>query len=149
SFAYAEKPVLEHVSLQIPRASTVAFVGESGSGKSTLVDLLMGVLRPQRGQIVIDGQSLSELDIESYRRAIGYVPQDCLLYDDSLATNISLWSADPAAPTAQAQIRAALKRAHLLDWVDAQPAGILTEIGDRGVRMSGGQKQRLSIAREL
>jgi ABC-type multidrug transport system fused ATPase/permease subunit len=149
SFAYGDRVVLDKVALEIPRASTVAFVGESGAGKSTLIDLLMGVLRPQQGKILIDDRDLGETDIESYRKSIGYVPQDCLLYDDSIANNISLWSVDPDDPAAQARIRSALQRAHLLEWVDEQPGGMLAEIGDRGVRMSGGQKQRLSIAREL
>ena len=149
SFAYGDRVVLDYVDLEIPRATTVAFVGESGAGKSTLIDLLMGVLRPRSGSLLVDGVELGAIDIESYRRAIGYVPQDCLLYDDSIANNISLWSANERDPAAETEIRAALAKAHLLEWVDEQPGGIHAEIGDRAVRMSGGQKQRLSIAREL
>ncbi|CAN5857929.1 ABC transporter ATP-binding protein [soil metagenome] len=149
SFAYGDKTILDHVSLTIPRASTVAFVGESGAGKSTLVDLLMGVLRPASGVLEVDGSRLGDLEVDSYRRSIGYVPQDCLLYDDTIANNIALWSVDENDAEARERIRRALRQAHLLGWVDEQPGTLDAQIGDRAVRMSGGQKQRLSIAREL
>ncbi|MGE0395431.1 MAG: ABC transporter ATP-binding protein [Kofleriaceae bacterium] len=149
SFAYGDKQVLDQVTLEIPRASTVAFVGESGAGKSTLIDILMGVLRPQTGTLRVDDRALDDVSLESYRRSIGYVPQDCLLYDDTIANNISLWAVDADDPAVREQIRTALRQAHLLDWVEAQPGGLTAQIGDRAVRMSGGQKQRLSIAREL
>jgi subfamily B ATP-binding cassette protein MsbA len=145
SFAYAnDRLVLRHVSLSIAKHSTVAFVGDSGSGKTTLVDLLAGTLRPTSGQILVDGVDLREVDIESYRQRIGYVPQESVLFDDTVANNITMWTSYP-----EAKVREAARRAKCLDFVTAMPGGFDAEIGDRGVGLSGGQRQRLAIAREL
>jgi ABC-type multidrug transport system fused ATPase/permease subunit len=145
SFAYsAERNVLRDVSLSIERCSTVAFVGDSGSGKTTLVDLLSGTLRPSAGQILIDGVDLAEIDVESYRQRIGYVPQESVLFDDTVANNITMWSDYP-----HEQIVEAARRAKCLEFIEAMPGGFAAPIGDRGVQLSGGQRQRLAIAREL
>ncbi len=139
-----ERAVLRDVDLTIARNATVAFVGESGSGKSTLVDLIMGTLKPVTGSIAIDGTSLADLDLESMRPHIGYVPQDAMLFDDTVANNIALWtSSDMSA------IRDAAKRAKCLEFIESTPQGFESPVGDRGVRLSGGQRQRLAIAREL
>jgi ABC-type multidrug transport system fused ATPase/permease subunit len=145
SFSYVpDRPVLRDVSLRIARDSTIAFVGESGSGKSTLVDLILGTLKPTSGQLTFDGTSLSELDLESVRRRVGYVPQDALLFDDSVANNISLWSG-----ATEEQILDAARRAKCLEFIEKMPQKLSSQIGDRGVKLSGGQRQRLAIAREL
>ena len=146
SFAYRpDVPVLTDIALRIPRRTTVAFVGESGSGKSTLVDLVSGTLRPGQGAVRYDGRALTELDIASVRRRIGYVPQDAIVFDDTVANNIALWRPEMAA----SRIEAAAQHAHCADFILTMPQGYASQIGDRGVMLSGGQRQRLAIAREL
>lgn len=149
TFAYDERPVLKNISLRIPTNKTVAFVGESGSGKSTLVDLVTGLLKPQRGEIRLDGVPLWEIDGREYRKTIGYVTQECMLFDDTVASNISLWSCDAAEPDCRAKVEGAAQRAYCHDFITAMPGGYDALIGDRGVMLSGGQRQRLAIAREL
>jgi subfamily B ATP-binding cassette protein MsbA len=145
SFAYvAERPVLRRVSLSIAPASTVALVGQSGAGKTTLVDVMLGTLAPTGGSVAINGVRLEELDLETLRRAIGYVPQDALLFDDTIGNNITLWT-----PTPDDALREAARRAGCLELIDAMPQGFATPVGDRGVKLSGGQRQRVAIAREL
>jgi ABC-type multidrug transport system fused ATPase/permease subunit len=145
SFSYAAKRlVLRDINLDIPANSTVAFVGESGAGKSTLVDLIMGTLKPSAGEIALNGISLTELDLETLRHRIGYVPQDAMLFDDTVANNIAL-----GAPATEEQIIDAARRAKCLEFIEAMPQKLASQIGDRGVKLSGGQRQRLAIAREL
>jgi ABC-type multidrug transport system fused ATPase/permease subunit len=145
SFSYIPgTEVLRDVDLKIPRNSTVAFVGESGSGKSTLVDLIVGTLKPSAGTITYDNTPLRELELESLRRNVGYVPQDAMLFDDTVGNNISLWK-----PAEDAKILDAAKRAKALEFIEAMPQGLASEIGDRGFKLSGGQRQRIAIAREL
>jgi ABC-type multidrug transport system fused ATPase/permease subunit len=146
TFAYGDEPVLRGLDLVIPRRSMVAFVGESGAGKSTLADLLSGVLRPQAGDVLIDGRSLRELDLGAWRALIGFVPQECVVFDDTVAANISLWGVGAGD---HARIEDAAKRAYCHDFIRAMPEGYETQLGERGVRLSGGQRQRLAIAREL
>jgi subfamily B ATP-binding cassette protein MsbA len=101
-------------------------------------------LRPQQGTVLVDGVPLTELDITSWRRLIGFVPQDWVVFDDTIANNISLWdSADGP------RVEQAAKRAHAEEFIRAMPEGYATRIGERGTRLSGGQRQRLAIAREL
>lgn len=151
SFSYAadSPPVLCDVSLTIARHSTVAFVGESGSGKTTLVDLLTGTLPASSGIVAIDGVDLRHVDLDSLRERIGYVPQDCPVFEDTFANNISMWTAAPGDAVARARIREAAARAQCLDFIEAMPGGFDAPIGERGVTLSGGQRQRLAIAREL
>jgi subfamily B ATP-binding cassette protein MsbA len=145
SFAYVpEREVLKQIDLKIAKNSTVAFVGESGSGKSTLVDLILGTLKPNAGTIAYDGVSVTDLDLRTLRQQVGYVPQDAMLFDDTVGNNIALWT--QATDTA---IRDAAGRAKCLEFIDAMPDGLASQIGDRGVKLSGGQRQRLAIAREL
>ena len=145
AFSYlAERPVLRDINLTIAKNSTVAFVGESGSGKSTLVDVILGTLKPQAGTVSYDGVPTSELDLETLRRQVGYVPQDAMLFDDTVGNNISLWKS-----TKESDIRAAAARAKCSEFIEAMPEGLGTPIGDRGIKLSGGQRQRIAIAREL
>jgi subfamily B ATP-binding cassette protein MsbA len=145
SFSYTpERPVLRGINLTIARNSTIALVGESGSGKSTLADLILGTLKPSDGRVTYDSTSVTDLDLETLRRHVGYVPQDAMLFDDTVGNNISLWK-----PAAEGDIREAARRAKCLEFIDAMPQGLETQIGDRGVKLSGGQRQRIAIAREL
>ena len=139
------RKVLSAIDLRIPSKSTVAFVGESGAGKSTLVDLLTGTLRATTGRVLMDGQDLAAMDLATLRRQVGYVPQDAVLFDDTVAANIALWS-DSYTPD---QLRDAARRARCLEFIERMPEGFETPVGDRGVKLSGGQRQRLAIAREL
>ena len=142
--------VLRDISLTIPARTSVALVGESGAGKSTLVDLLCLLLRPMRGELLIDGVPAQRIRLDSWRRQIGYVSQETVVFDDTLANNICLWEGDAAAdPTLLDRVRDAARRAHLEHFIQGLPDGYMTLVGDRGIRLSGGQRQRLFIAREL
>jgi len=148
--AGAERNTLTDISLTIPANRTVAIVGESGSGKTTLVDLMTLILRPQRGSLTIDGVSHEEIDIRSWREQIGYVAQDTVVFDDTVANNICLWRGDyETDPEVQRRVEHAAIRAGAKPFIDALPDGFNTNVGDRGVRLSAGERQRLFIAREL
>ena len=152
SFAYdeSEGPVLQDVNLTIPANTTVAFVGESGAGKSTLVDLVTCMLKPQEGTLLIDGTSSDEIDLASWRSQIGYVSQETVVFDDTIANNICLWAGDIDEDEALCdRVQDAARRAHAHHFIQDLPDGYQTTVGDRGVRLSGGQRQRLFIAREL
>lgn len=153
SFSYSvedSRPVLNDVSLAIRANTSVALVGESGAGKSTLVDLLTLMLRPTEGKLLIDGVTHEDIDVESWRQQIGYVSQETVVFDDTIANNICLWRGDYATdPAVRAQVEQAAERAYARQFIDAMPEGFNTRVGDRGVRLSGGQRQRLFIAREL
>ncbi|RZI62898.1 MAG: ABC transporter ATP-binding protein/permease [Rubrivivax sp.] len=145
-FAYEpQRPILKGVSLEIPAGKKVAVVGPSGSGKSTLARLLYRFYDAQSGRIAIDGQSLAEVTQQSVRRAIGIVPQDTVLFNDTIAYNIAYGR--PEATTDE--IEAAAKSAHIHDFISALPLGYQTMVGERGLKLSGGEKQRIAIARTL
>jgi ABC-type multidrug transport system fused ATPase/permease subunit len=146
SFGYPEQEnTIHNLNLLIPCGKMIAFVGSSGSGKSTLVDLILGLNVPSTGYIVLDGVYLSEYDPESYRQKIGYVPQDPVLFNLSIRDNLR-W----ANPEADAQsITAACDQAYATEFIEKLPQRHDTIIGDRGVRLSGGQCQRLVLARAL
>jgi len=151
-YAYDEDEgdVLRDINMEIPANTTVALVGESGAGKSTLVDLLTLMLRPRTGEVVIDGVPGSEVALDSWRSQIGYVSQETVVFDDTIANNISLWAGRNGSPGAvQERIENAARRAHAHHFIEELPDGYQTVVGDRGVRLSGGQKQRLFVAREL
>jgi subfamily B ATP-binding cassette protein MsbA len=148
SFAYGETPILKNVNLRIPAHSMVALVGESGAGKSTMADLLCATLAPTRGEIFLGTDKLNDLDLSAYRSRIGYVTQEGVLFDDTVANNISLWSHAPGQVGEQ-KIWDALTRANCADFVRSLPNGLQEQIGDRGVKLSGGQRQRLCLAREF
>jgi len=148
SFAYAERPILRNLNLRIPSHAIVGIVGESGVGKSTLVDLITGTIKPTSGAVLVDGMDLRQIDPAAWRRRIGYVTQDGVLFDDTVAQNISLWTLDEEG-RAMAGVEQSARNARCETFIAAQPEGYGALIGDRGVRLSGGQRQRLSIAREL
>jgi ATP-binding cassette subfamily C protein len=120
-------------------------VGPSGSGKTTIIDLVIGLLRPESGEIRIDGVPFDTIDLRAWRRMVGYVPQETVLLHDTVLHNVTL--GDPAI--SQAQARAALEKAGAWDFVRALPDGLGTVVGERGGRLSGGQRQRIAIARAL
>lgn len=150
SFTYpgAEEPAIKNLSLEVPAHTTVGFVGKTGSGKTTTVDLLLGLLRQQRGSISIDGVPLRDGNIRRWRRNIGYVPQQIFLADDSVARNIAFGV--PEKEIDMDRVRDAAKRAHICEFVeDELPKQWQTVVGERGVKLSGGQRQRMGIARAL
>lgn len=151
-FSYDPKlgDVIGGVDMEIAVRTSVALVGESGSGKSTLVDLITLMLKPQQGSILIDGLKGDQVQLSSWRNQIGYVTQDSVVFDDSIANNICLWQGDPDKdPELMNRVRKAARQAHLAQFIDTLPQGYFTPVGDRGLRISGGQRQRLAIAREL
>ena len=152
SFAYrgSDEVVIRDLSLSIPAKSTVAFVGESGASKSTLVDLITLMLPPSAGRVLIDGVSSEQINRASWREQIGFVSQETVVFDDTIANNICLWAGNAdQQPELSAKIEAAAKQAHIHHFIESLPEGYQTPVGDRGVRLSGGQRQRLFIAREL
>ena len=139
-------PVLKDFSLTIAKNESVGIAGPSGSGKSTLVDLILGLHVPQTGVIRLDDVPLVEGNIASWRRMIGYVPQEIYLLDDTIEANIAFGvdSVDPVA------LRDAALGAQILDFIEKElPQGFQTSVGERGVRLSGGQRQRIGLARAL
>ena len=147
SFAHEDgkDEVLTGVSISIPRNNMVALVGGSGAGKSTIVDLITGLCVPTKGTLRIGDTALSELNLASWRRRIGYVGQEVMVFDDTVRGNLCLIHPE----SDEGQIVSALAGAHLTDVVRALPDGLDTEIGENGVRLSGGEKQRLALARAL
>ena len=136
---------LSDVSFTIPTGKTVAIVGPSGSGKSTIVRLLFRFYDPQAGAVRIDGQDLRDVTQESVRAAIGLVPQDVVLFNDTLAYNIAYGRPDAT----QEEIAEAAKMARLEGLIAAAPMGLQTKVGERGLKLSGGERQRVGIARAL
>lgn len=146
SFAHGQnRAIVEHGSFVLPAQQLTVIVGPSGAGKTTLLDLIVGLLQPTGGRILVDGVPLSELDLRQWRRQIGYVPQESVMVNESVAYNVTLGETD----LSEEQIRNALRAADALDFVDAMPEGLQTRVGEGGSRLSGGQRQRLSIARAL
>lgn len=140
------KNALAEISLHIPEGSLVAIVGPSGSGKSTLVDILLGVLEPSSGTVQISGKKVAEA-IEIWPGAIAYVPQEVSMIDGTIRENISIGF--PKELETEKAVRDALNLAQLDDFVSSLPAGLDTQVGEYGARISGGQRQRLGIARAL
>ena len=146
TYAGAEQPVLAGVDLTVRRGQTVAFVGATGSGKTTTVDLLVGLLQPQRGRVTIDGQPLTSANLADWRSSVAYVPQEVFLFDDTIARNISL--REDLSPAERQRVVESAQLADILDFIQRElPRGLDTVVGERGVRLSGGQRQRLGLAR--
>lgn len=144
----APQPALKNLSLTIPAKSTVGLVGATGSGKTTTVDLILGLLEAQDGTLAIDGQVITEHNRRSWQRAIGYVPQQIYLADDTVAANIAFGL--DVKDIDQAAVERAAKIANLHEFViNELPLQYQTTVGERGVRLSGGQRQRIGIARAL
>lgn len=144
-FEYGELPVLRGVSLTVPAGRFTTLQGPSGAGKTTVVDLIVGLHQPARGSIRIDGVPLSEIDLHAWRKRIGYVPQDTILFNDSIHRNVTL--GDPAF--SRTDTEAALRAVGAWDFVTALPDGMNTGAGEHGWQISGGQRQRIAIARAM
>jgi ATP-binding cassette subfamily C protein CydD len=145
TYAYPGRqlPAVSDISLEILSGQQVAVVGASGAGKSTLARLLLRFAAPQAGQITLNGQPLASLPLEAWRAQLAWVPQRPALFQDTLAANLRL--ARPFA--SNADLRDAARAAYLLEWIDSLPDGFDTLIGEAGARLSGGQAQRLALAR--
>lgn len=145
-FAYdPRRPILQGVSFEVPAGKTVAVVGPSGAGKSTIGRLLYRFYDVQQGRITIDGQDLRDVDQTSVRAAIGTVPQDTVLFNDSILYNV-LYGRQDASP---AEAKEAARLARIADFVEGLPDGWDAEVGERGLKLSGGEKQRVAIARTI
>jgi ABC-type multidrug transport system fused ATPase/permease subunit len=140
-----ERVALDGVNLTLPIPGLLAIVGRSGAGKSTLVHALLGLAEPSEGTIRLGAHDLAAAPLSAWRRAIGYVPQETILFHASIRENLTL--VHPSV--SDAEIKIAAQRAHAYDFIQALPKGFDTIIGDQGVKLSGGQRQRLGIARAL
>ena len=139
------KPSLNNNTFSAKPGQMIALVGPSGSGKSTLINLVIGFLRPSSGSIRVDGLDYKDLDLRTVRKFLSVVPQESVLFDGTIAENISYGLSD----VSESDIRTALRDANALEFVEAFDDGIETIVGERGARLSGGQRQRLAIARAL
>jgi|TARA_R100001509_G_scaffold16790_2_gene8455 ATP-binding cassette subfamily B protein len=146
AFRYqATRSILDVVNFEVPAGKKVAVVGASGAGKSTLVKLLFRFYDPSAGRILIDGQDIAGVTRESLRKAIGIVPQDTVLFNDTLLENLRYGKPDAS----DAEVAEAVRMAHLDAFIAQLPDGWETRVGERGLKLSGGEKQRVSIARTI
>ncbi len=137
--------VLDGLDLDLVAGRTVAIVGRSGAGKSTLADVLLRFLPYQGGSVTLDGVEISDCESDELRRVIGLISQDAHVFDTTLEENLRL----AARGASEADLRSALSRASLLHWAESLPAGLQTHVGPQGASISGGQRQRLAVARAL
>lgn len=148
SYPYAHEYALQNVVLKIPKGAFVGFVGPTGGGKTTLIDMLIGLLSPQKGGVKVDDVVLGESNIRNWQRTIGYVPQQIFLSDDTIARNVAFGLRDDRID--RIQLEKVCRIANLHDFIAGElPHGYDTVIGERGIRLSGGQRQRIGIARAL
>jgi ATP-binding cassette subfamily B protein len=149
SFRYSDGGpwILNAINLTIRKGARIGFIGSTGSGKSTALDLLLCLLKPTQGEIVVDGQSVTDNLRRSWQRTIAHVPQSIYLADATIAENIAFGI--PLEQIDVQRVRQAAKKAHIADFIEDQPDGYNTVVGERGVRLSGGQRQRIGIARAL
>ena len=146
SYPGVAEPSLQDISLTIRRGESVGFIGSSGAGKSTLVDILLGLLTPDTGEVRVDGRDI-QADLRSWQDQIGYVPQSIYLTDDTLRRNVAFGLPDEQID--DNAVQRAIKDAQLEEFVASLPGGLETTVGERGIRLSGGQRQRIGIARAL
>lgn len=146
SYPNVEQPVLEHANMVIPVGKSVGIVGASGSGKTTAIDILLGLLPPQAGQVLVDGIDIRE-DYDGWLAHLGYIPQMIFMLDDTIRANVAFGI--PTKEVDDTQVWKALEEAQLKEFVQSLTDGLDTTIGERGVRLSGGQRQRIGIARAL
>ena len=144
-FSYGHGNVLDGVSMTLPAGSFIAVDGASGAGKTTVADVIIGLLRPQSGEVWIDDVPMRDIDAMAWRGMIGYVPQETFLFHDTVMANVAL--GEPGI--SRAEVETALRRAEASAFVAALPEGMDTVVGERGARLSGGQRQRIAIARAL
>jgi ATP-binding cassette subfamily C protein len=142
---FGERLALDQINLTLAVPGFLAIVGRSGAGKSTLVHALLGLIEPNAGSVQFGPYDLASAPLGAWRRSIGYVPQETILFHTSIKGNLRL--VNPAA--SESDLKTAARRAHALEFIEALPHGFETIIGDQGVKLSGGQRQRLGIARAL
>jgi ATP-binding cassette subfamily C protein len=145
SFGYGEQWILRNAKLEFPAGSFTAIIGHSGVGKTTVVDLITGLLRPQKGEVLIDGIPIAEIDLRHWRQTIGYVPQETLLLHDTVFVNVTLGDKQ----FSKKDVEYALRASGAWEFIGSLSEGIHTIVGERGHRLSGGQRQRIAIARAL
>jgi ATP-binding cassette, subfamily B, bacterial len=145
SYGSGERPAVSGFDLDVRPGETIALVGPSGAGKSTVLNLVIGFLRPTEGRILLDGRDMETLDLRDYRSFLSVVPQESILFEDTVRENVTYGMEGVSEET----LRAALRDANALEFVQRLPLGLDTVVGERGARLSGGQKQRLAIARAL
>ncbi len=145
SLVYEDETILQDVNIEMPAGKLTTIIGQSGSGKTTILDMIAGLTSPSTGEVRVDGVPLQTVDLKDWRRQIGYAPQDTILLHDTIFHNITL--GDPDLDEEDA--RHALLQADAWDFVTALPEGMQTSVGERGVRMSAGQRQRIMLARAL
>ena len=140
-----ELNILSNLSLEMKAGEQIALVGPSGAGKSTIASLLLRFESPVSGSITIDGEDVSKMDLRGFRKRIGYVPQEVILFGDDIRSNIAYGKLDAT----NSEIRDAAKRANAIDFIESFPEGFSTIVGERGIQLSGGQRQRIAIARAI
>ncbi|MDC1333077.1 ABC transporter ATP-binding protein, partial [Gammaproteobacteria bacterium] len=148
SFSYhgSKQLILSNSSFEIESGDFIGIVGHSGSGKTTFVDLLLGLLKPQTGEIIVDGVNIFD-DINGWRSKIAYIPQEIFLIDDSIKNNIILGDQD--SELSNLNLDEAISQSKLQQLIDDLPDGYFANVGDKGMNLSGGQRQRVAIARAL
>jgi len=149
NFAYDGTQVLFDINLVVPKNSSIGIVGESGGGKTTLFDIITGLIVIQSGRILIDGIDYKELNLSSMRSLIGYVTQEPVIFNDTIANNISFWLSENGDKSCMERVEKVAEMANCLSFVNESKEGFNTIIGDKGIKLSGGQRQRIAIAREL
>jgi ABC-type multidrug transport system fused ATPase/permease subunit len=148
TYTYPEtsKPAIENISLILKKGQSIAFIGKSGAGKTTLVDVILGLLKLEKGDILVDGVS-TYTNIREWQNLIGYIPQSIFLIDDTVESNIAFGV--PEHLIDLERLNKAIRSAQLTELIEELPDGIKTVVGERGIRLSGGQRQRIGIARSL
>ena len=147
SYVQGSRPAVEDIDVDVPKGARVGIVGRTGSGKSTLMDLVLGLLSPERGRILVDGVEVTDANRSAWQARIAHVPQSIYLSDASIAENIAFGV--PTQRIDRTRMTAAAVQAELAEVIEALPKGYDTPVGERGVRLSGGQRQRVGIARAL
>ena len=147
SYPGTEDPALKNLNITIPANKVTGLVGASGSGKSTAIDLLLGLIEPQQGKVLVDGQPVTKDNCRQWQNSLGFVPQSIFLSDSSITENIAFGL--PPENVDEDKVKRAATMAHLDELLKQLPEGLATRVGERGVQLSGGQKQRIGIARAL
>jgi ATP-binding cassette subfamily C protein len=144
-FSHAGSPILKGITLEFPKNATTVLTGPSGSGKTTITDILLGFYSPDTGQVLIDDIPLNSFSLHDWRASIGYVPQEPILFHDTIFSNIALGN----KTISEANVIDALSLAGASNFVANMPLGLDTEVGEKGSMISGGQRQRIALARAL
>jgi ATP-binding cassette subfamily C protein len=145
SFWHGEVQILDSVSIEIPAGCVTVLMGPSGAGKTTIADIILGLYPPNQGHVSVDGVPLEEIDLRTWRRMVGYVPQDLVLFHDTIQANVALGDRQ----IGEAEVRRALQMAGAWEFIEAMPDGLQTHVGQSGAKLSGGQRQRIALARAL